>query len=162
MGVGEGKDPRQERGPAPPLGSTAQEGGKKLRRQIVGDKEIASISRGMIVAAAPPPTEPRAADRNIRAATGVDGTYHPSRHIEIARAEKITPDPERFVAAHVRHAGIVERWSEDPWRVPQDLPERGLAHDRKGHGSGAQMEMISPIGLDMQVTHDAQHGSTRS
>ena len=84
------------------------------------------------MAAAPPPTEPRAADRNILAATGSDGTYHPSRHIEIARAEKITPDPERFVAAHVRRlealrrAGIVERWSEDHWKVPQDLPERGL------------------------------------
>ncbi len=118
------------------------------------------IGRGMIVAAAPPPTEPRAADRNIFAATGSDGTYHPSRHIEIARAEKITPDPERFVAAHVRRlealrrAGIVERWSEDHWKVPQDLPERGLAHDRKGHGPGARLEMLSPIGLDKQVTHD--------
>jgi len=118
------------------------------------------IGGGMIVAAAPPPTEPRAADRNILAATGSNGTYHPSRHIEIARAEKITPDPERFVAAHVRRlealrrAGIVERWSEDHWKVPQDLPARGLAHDRKGHGPGARMEMLSPIGLDRQVTHD--------
>lgn len=118
------------------------------------------ISRGMIVAAVPPPTEPRAADRNILAATGSGGTYHPSRHIEIARAEKITPDPERFVAAHVRRlealrrAGIVERWSADHWKVPQDLPARGLAHDRKGHGPGARMELLSPIGLDKQVTHD--------
>lgn len=118
------------------------------------------IGRGMIVAAVPPPTEPRAADRNIFAATGSDGTYHPSRHIEIARAEKITPDPERFVAAHVRRlealrrAGIVERWSEDHWKVPQDLPERGLAHDRKVHGPGARLEMLSPIGLDKQVAHD--------
>lgn len=118
------------------------------------------IGRGMIVAAVPPPTEPRTADRNILAATGSDGTYHPSRHIEIARAEKITPDPERFVAAHVRRlealrrAGIVERWSADHWKVPQDLPARGLAHDRKGHGLGARMELHSPIGLDRQVTHD--------
>lgn len=118
------------------------------------------IGRGMIVAAVPPPTEPRAADRNILAATGSDGTYHPSRHIEIARDEKITPDPERFVAAHVRRlevlrrAGIVERWSEDHWKVPQDLPERGLASDRKGHGPSARMELLSPIGLDRQVTHD--------
>ena len=118
------------------------------------------ITRGMIVAAVPPPTEPRAADRNIRAATGIDGTYDPSRHIEIARAEKITPDPERFVAAHVRRlealrrAGIVECWGEDHWKVPQDLPEHGLAYDRKGHGSGARLELLSPIGLDKQVTHD--------
>lgn len=117
-------------------------------------------SRGMIVAAVPPPTEPRAADRNILEAADSDGTYHPSRHIGIAREEKIAPDPERFVAAHVRRlealrrAGIVERWSEDHWKVPQDLPERGLAYDRKWHGAGAKVEMLSPIGLDKQVTHD--------
>jgi hypothetical protein len=87
-------------------------------------------------------------------------TYHPSRHIESARDEKITPDPERFVAAHVRRlealrrAGIVERWGEDHWKVPQDLSERGLVQDRKGHGPGARMEMLSPVGLDKQVTHD--------
>ena len=118
------------------------------------------IGRGMIVAAVPPPTEPRAADGNILAATNSDGSYHPSRHIEIARAESITPDPEHFVAAHVRRlealrrAGIVERWSEDHWKVPQDLPARRLAHDRKGHGLGARMELLSPIGLDKQVSHD--------
>lgn len=92
--------------------------------------------------------------------TDSNGTYHPSRHIEIARAEKIAHDPERFVAAHVRRlkalrrAGIVERWSEDHWKVPLDLPERRLAHDRKGHGPGAKMELLSPIGLDKQVVHD--------
>ncbi|SDZ45226.1 Type IV secretory pathway, VirD2 components (relaxase) [Jannaschia faecimaris] len=118
------------------------------------------ISCGMIVAAVPPRTEPRAADRNILAATGSDGTYHPSRHIGIAREEKIIPDPDRFVAAHVRRlealrrAGVVERWIEDHWKVPQDLPERSLAHDRKSHGSGARMELLSPIGLDKQVAHD--------
>ncbi|MCE8517198.1 relaxase/mobilization nuclease and DUF3363 domain-containing protein [Ruegeria pomeroyi] len=118
------------------------------------------IGRGMIVAALPPPTEPRVADRNILAVTWSDGTYRPSRHIEIARAEKITPDPERFVAAHVRRlealrrAGIVERWSADHWKVPQDLPEHGLACDRKWHGPGTRLQLLSPIGLDKQVTHD--------
>lgn len=58
----------------------------------------------------------------------------------------------------LRRAGIVERWGEDHWKVPQDLPERGLVHDRKGHGPGARLEMLSPIGLDKQVTHD---GATR-
>ena len=117
------------------------------------------ISRGMIVAAVPPSTEPRAADHNILAATDSDGTYHPSRHIEIARQEKIIPDPERFVAAHVRRlealrrAGILERWSADHWKVPGDLPERGLTHDWKVIGPGARLETLSPLGLDRQVTH---------
>lgn len=118
------------------------------------------ISRGMIVAAVPPSTEPRAADHNILAATDSDGTYHPSRHIEIARQEKIIPDPERFVAAHVRRlealrrAGILERWSADHWKVPGNLPERGLTHDWKVIGPGARLETLSPLGLDRQVTHD--------
>ena len=114
----------------------------------------------MIVAAVPPPTDTRAADLNILAATYIHGTDRPFRHIEIAWQEKITPDPERFVAAHVRplealrRAGIVERWGEDRWKVSHDLPERGLAHDRKQHGSGARMELLSSVGLDNQVTHD--------
>ncbi|MCK8463614.1 DUF3363 domain-containing protein [Aliiroseovarius sp. S1339] len=118
------------------------------------------IGRGMIVSATPPPTEPRAADRNILAATKSDGTYKPSRHIEMAREQEISPNPARFVAAHVRRlealrrAGIVERRSDDHWKVPTDLPRQGLAHDRKRHGHGPRMTLLSPISLDRQVTHD--------
>ena len=73
----------------------------------------------MIVAAIPPPTEARVADRNILAATESDGTYRPSRHIEIAPEQTIARDPDRFVAARVRRLealrreGVVERRSED-------------------------------------------------
>ena len=73
----------------------------------------------MIVAAIPPPTEARVADRNILAATESDGTYRLPRHIEIAPEQTIAPDPDRFVAARVRRlkalrrAGVVERRSED-------------------------------------------------
>lgn len=118
------------------------------------------IGRGMIISAAPPPTEPRASDRNILAATESNGTYRPSRHIEMAREQKISPDPDRFIAAHVRRlealrrAGIVERYSDDHWKVPVDLPERGLTHDRKRHGPGPRVDLLSPIGLDRQVTSD--------
>jgi len=126
----------------------------------LGADQCDGIGRGMIVSATPPPTDPRAADSNILAATENDGTYRPSRHIEIAREQGIPPDPERFVAAHVRRlealrrAGIVERHGEDHWSVPQDLPKRGLAYDRKRHGPDPRMEVLSPIGLDKQVTHD--------
>ncbi|MBW4708258.1 DUF3363 domain-containing protein [Roseobacter sp. YSTF-M11] len=118
------------------------------------------IGRGMIVSATPPLTEPRAADWNILSATENDGNYRPSRHIEIATEQGITPDPDRFVAAHVRRlealrrAGIVERHGDDHWSVPQDLPKRGTAYDRKRHGRGPRMAVLSPIGLDQQVTHE--------
>ncbi|PJI92630.1 type IV secretory pathway VirD2 relaxase [Yoonia maricola] len=118
------------------------------------------IGRGMIVSATPPPTEARVADSNILAATDNDGTYRPSRHIEIAKEQGIGPGLDRFVAAHVRRlealrrAGIVERYSEDHWKVPTDLPKQGLAHDRKRHGPGPRVEVLSPIGLDQQVAHD--------
>jgi type IV secretory pathway VirD2 relaxase len=118
------------------------------------------IGRGMIISAEPPPTEPRMADRNLLAATKSDGTYSPSRHIKMAREQNIGPDPDRFVAAHVRRleglrrAGIVERYSEDHWKVPTDLPKQGLVHDRKRRGPGPRVDLLSPIGLDRQVTHD--------
>ncbi|WP_224815968.1 DUF3363 domain-containing protein [Hasllibacter sp. MH4015] len=118
------------------------------------------IRRGMIVSATPPPTEPRVADHNILATRASDGTYSPSRHIEIARAREISPDPDRYVASHVRRlealrrAGIVERWDEDHWSVPKDLPKQGLAYDRKRHGPGPRMTVLSPISLERQVTHD--------
>ncbi|ABD56440.1 DUF3363 domain-containing protein [Jannaschia sp. CCS1] len=118
------------------------------------------VGRGMIVSAAPPSTEPRVADQNILATRASDGTYSPSRHIEIARERKLSPEPERYVASHVRRlealrrSGIVERWDENHWSVPEDLPKQGLAYDRKRHGSGPRMTVLSPISLERQVTHD--------
>ncbi len=124
------------------------------------------IGRGMSVSATPPPTEPRVADHNILATRASDGTYSPSRHIEIARKQEISSHPERYVASHgrrleaLRCAGIVERWDEDHWSVPQDLPKQGLAYDRNRHGSGPRMTVLLPISLERQVTHDGQPGAT--
>ncbi|WP_227283953.1 DUF3363 domain-containing protein [Boseongicola sp. H5] len=120
------------------------------------------IGRGMIVEATPPPSKPRAADRNILAVTDADGIYSPSEHLEVARAQakELRTDPEMFVKAHVRRlealqrAGIVERIHAKHWTIPADLPERGLAHDLKRDGRDARLKLLSPIPLRQQVTHD--------
>ncbi|MEM7683277.1 MAG: DUF3363 domain-containing protein [Pseudomonadota bacterium] len=120
------------------------------------------IGRGMIVKATPPRRTPRAADRNILAATDADGVYSPSEHLEVARAQvkELRTDPEMFVKAHVRRlealrrAGIVERVHAEHWTIPADLPERGLAHDLKQGGRDARLKLLSPIPLSQQVTHD--------
>ena len=74
--------------------------------------------------------------------------------------EHIRADPDTFVKMHVRRlealrrAGIVERIDADHWRVPDDLPERGLAHDLARDGAEARMNTLSPIGLERQVSHE--------
>ena len=120
------------------------------------------IGRGMIVQATPPPSKPRAADRNILSATDADGAYRPSEHLKVARAQAadLRTDPETFVKSHVRRlealrrAGIVERVHAERWTIPADLPERGLAHDLTRDGSDARITTLSPIRLDRQVTHE--------
>jgi hypothetical protein len=54
----------------------------------------------------------------------------------------------------LRRAGIVERIDADHWHVPDDLPERGLAHDLARDGAEARMNTLSPIGLERQVSHE--------
>lgn len=120
------------------------------------------IGRGMIVEAAPAPSKPRPADRNILSVTDENGIYRPSEHLQVARdqAEHIRADPDTFVKMHVRRlealrrAGIVERIDADHWRVPDDLLERGLAHDLARDGADARVNTLSPIGLDRQVSHE--------
>lgn len=120
------------------------------------------IGRDTIVEAAPAPNKPRPADRNILSVTDENGIYRPSEHLQVARdqAEHIRADPDTFVKMHVRRlealrrAGIVERIDADHWRVPDDLLERGLAHDLALDGADARVTTLSPIGLDRQVSHE--------
>ncbi len=53
----------------------------------------------------------------------------------------------------LRRAGIVERIDADRWRVPNNLPERGLAHDLARDGAGARVNALSSIGLERQVNY---------
>lgn len=134
----------------------------RIHHLEVGAAQADKIARGMIVAARPPPTEPRTADRNILAVTDANGVYRPSGHLDVARAQatELRSDPEMFVKAHIRRlealrrAGIVERAHDDHWKIPADLPERGLAYDRKRHGRTPRLETLSSIPLDRQVAHD--------
>ncbi len=120
------------------------------------------VGRGMIVAVGSAPVQPRASDRNILDVADDRGIYRPSVHLERARAniERLGGDPEAFVRSHVRRlealrrAGHVERIDEDRWRVPQDLPERGLSYDLTRDGAGTRVAVLSPITLDKQVGHD--------
>lgn len=120
------------------------------------------IKGGMIIEAIPPPSTPRAADRNILAVTDTNGVYSPSEHLEVARAQakELRTNPEMFVKAHVRRlevlrrAGIVERVHAEHWSIPADLPERGLSYDLKRDGRDARLKILSPMPLRQQVTHD--------
>jgi type IV secretory pathway VirD2 relaxase len=118
--------------------------------------------RGMIVAASSGPAGPRAADRNILAIAGKEGIYRPTEHLKQATAtiEGIGGDPEAFIRSHVRRlealrrAGHVERIDADHWRVPVDLPERGQAYDLARDRTNIRVSVLSPTGLDQQISHD--------
>jgi len=120
------------------------------------------IGRGMIVAAGPAASGPRAADRNILDIVDAQGVYRPSAHLERARAalDRIGGDLEAFVRSHVRRlealrrAGHVERIDADHWRVPADLPERGQAYDLARDRTNIRVTILSPTSLDTQIGHD--------
>jgi Protein of unknown function (DUF3363) len=120
------------------------------------------VGRGMIVVAGSAPPGPRAADRNIMDVAGEGGVYHPSEHLERARAaiDRIGGDPEAFVRSHVRRlealrrAGHAERIDADHWRVPADLPERGQAYDLARDRANIRISVLSHNGLDQQIRSD--------
>jgi hypothetical protein len=118
------------------------------------------IRRGSIVAVEPPPSSPRAADRNILAATDARGIYSPTAMRELVLARLGHVDPDDFVRSHVRRlealrrAGIVARIDAERWTVPADLPERGLAHDRQRFGTSLRIDELSRLSLDRQVHHE--------
>ncbi|MDH4442700.1 MAG: DUF3363 domain-containing protein [Rhizobium sp.] len=126
---------------------------------------LEDIQRGQIISLDPIPlkTEPRASDTNIHdlAATN-DGIYRPSDHLEQARAkiEKIGGDPDAFIRSHVRRlealrrAGHVERIDADHWRIPNDLPERGMAYDARDRAKDFTVRTLSTLDLNRQIGSD--------
>ena len=123
---------------------------------------VEEIGRGMIVAAGPAASSPRAADLNIMEVADKQGIYRPSAHLERARTsvDRIGGDPEAFVNSHVRRlealrrAGHAERIDTDHWRVPADLPERGRAYDLARDRADILVAILSPIDLDRQIGHN--------
>ena len=122
--------------------------------------KVEDIRRGSIVAIEPPPSVPRAADRNILAATDAHGIYSPAAHREQAIIRLGADDADVYVRSHVRRlealrrAGIVERVHAEHWTIPADLPERGLAYDRQRFGGGLRIDELSHLPLDRQVRHE--------
>jgi hypothetical protein len=124
------------------------------------------IQRGHIVSLDPIPsrTEPKASDLNIRdvAANNNDGIYRPSEHLEQARAkiERIGGDPDAFIRSHVRRletlrrAGHVERIDADHWKIPGDLPERGMAYDARDRARDFTVRTLSIFDLNQQIGSD--------
>jgi type IV secretory pathway VirD2 relaxase len=98
----------------------------------------------------------RAVDRRI-AGLAEHGVYSTEVHLaELNAAPGSGRDPEAVVEAHVRRlealrrARIVERIADGLWRVPDDLPARGLAYDRQRLG-GSAVELLSHIPIEKQV-----------
>ncbi|MGO8739715.1 DUF3363 domain-containing protein [Rhodoblastus sp.] len=123
------------------------------------------IRRGHIVALDPLPTkaDPRPADLNIAAmAEASGGIYRPSEHLEAARpaVEQRRGDADAFMRAHVRRlealrrAGHVERIDADRWKIPADLPERGIAYDALGARKDFAVRTLSTLDLERQIGSD--------
>ena len=123
-------------------------------------ERVENVRRGSVVAVEPSPSTPRAADRNILAAADAKGVYSPAAHLEEARGRLGAEKADAYVRSHVRRlealrrAGIVERVHAEHWTTPADLPERGLARDRKLHGPGPRIEELSHLSLNQQVNHE--------
>ncbi|MDF2811650.1 MAG: hypothetical protein K0S56_2681 [Microvirga sp.] len=126
---------------------------------------LEDIKRGHVVALDPLPTksDPRPADLNIATmAEANSGIYRPSEHLEVARPaiEQQRGDPDAFIRAHVRRlealrrAGHVERIDADHWKIPEDLPERGMAHDARTERKDFAVHTLSTFDLDQQVASD--------
>jgi hypothetical protein len=90
------------------------------------------------------------------------GIYQPSRHFERIRDsfERQGKDPEAFVRFHVRRlealrrAGHVERIDADHWRVPNDIVDRGMAHDLSQGGDSLRVRPLSTLDLEQQIRSD--------
>ena len=109
------------------------------------------IVRGSIVAVEPPPSVPRAADRNILAATDPNGIYSPAAHREQALARLGVDDADAYVRSHVRRlealrrAGIVERVYAEQRTIPADFRERCLAYANERGTRRAQKTLTKPL-----------------
>jgi type IV secretory pathway VirD2 relaxase len=100
--------------------------------------------------------EPRRVDRSI-AAVATDGVYRTQLARERLEAESPgVRNPASVIEAQVRRlealrrGGIVERLGDGVWRVPSDLPERGMRHDQ-ARLSGVQPAIRSHLPIERQV-----------
>jgi hypothetical protein len=131
--------------------------------EVADPARLDEVRLGMIVEAAPAVSGPRNSDRNIAImAEDGAGIYQPSWHVERIREsfERQGKDPEAFVRFHarrleaLRRAGHVERIDADHWRVPNDIVDRGLAHDLARGGDSLRVRTLSTLDLEQQIRSD--------
>jgi type IV secretory pathway VirD2 relaxase len=101
-------------------------------------------------------TRERSVDRNIVNATQ-NGIYRSEHHAARLRAGPRPPDDvETIVTSHVRRlealrrGGVVERFNDGSWRVPDDLVARGKAYDRKRLGD-VTVRLTAHLPVERQV-----------
>lgn len=116
-----------------------------------------------------------AADRNVvEIARGNDGVYEPGQHrarlaaahVSAAAADPVqnrtVPDPEQFVALHVKRLqalssrGLVEALGNDRFRVPPDLPARVRAGAAAGRDGGAIIKVTRHGSMPLSRQVDAR------
>jgi len=121
--------------------------GRSYHLTLPANANTADFATGAIVEVGMPST-PRSVDKNIARFTE-DGLYRTRRHLESLSGRE---DAEGLVQAHVRRlealrrSGIVERVEEGVWRVPADLPARGLEYDaRRDPGAAVHVRSHLPI-----------------
>jgi hypothetical protein len=123
---------------------------------LAADVDMTTLPMGAIVEFRP--TETRTADRQVLAAT-VRGIYRPGDHLAHLRTlEPQAQEPAAVIQGYVRRLealrrrGIVERISEDVWRIPADLPEKGRAFDLKRlDGVSVDLRCHLPVERQAQV-----------
>jgi type IV secretory pathway VirD2 relaxase len=101
-------------------------------------------------------TEPRRVDRSI-AEMAVGGVYRTQVARErLSEASPAVGDPTSVIDAQVRRlealrrGKVVERVADGVWRIPTDLPERGVRYDR-GRLSGVQPTVRSLLPVERQI-----------
>jgi hypothetical protein len=101
-------------------------------------------------------TEPRRVDRSITE-MAVGGVYRTQAARErLLKASPAGGDPALVIDAQVRRlealrrGKIVERLADGVWRIPTDLPERGMRYDRR-RLSGVQPTIRSLLPVERQI-----------
>ena len=136
--------------------------GRAHYMEIADPDQLDGVRRGGIVEVAPPPTEPRAADRTIAAVARDNGAvYRPSEHLVEARRTVRVPhdDYDGYVEAHVRRlealrrAGIAERIDADHWIIPDDFEQRAAEYDAQRRRT-LSVRVLSAFDLETQISSD--------
>lgn len=133
----------------------------RVRHVEVDGDSAADIPIGAVVETGVRSTT-RLADRTI-AQIAEAGVYRPSDHQQRLESGELRlpsgANPSNMVEAHVRRlealrrAGVVERLTDDAWRIPEDFGSRAEAFD-VAQGRRARVRLLSVFDLERQIGSD--------